>query len=98
MEFLVFLIYGVVVSEWIWGGRAKNNSSSSYSRQGYKHFKIVGVIYLIIGITGLLMFNYFLRDKGIIPIWSFWVGFVGFAIILIIGVINIMKMFMTNQP
>ena len=96
MEFLVFIIYGIVVSNWIWGGNP--NKTNAYEPRGYSYYKTVGVINLLISMIGLLSFNYFLRDKDIIPVWSFWVGVVGFSLLLLTGMFNIYRMMTTNRP
>lgn len=89
MEFFVFLIYGIVVTQWIFG---KSSNKGSTITRGRDFYKTNGVLSMLVGFVGCLLFNLFLRDKGIIPVWSFWVGFVGFGILMISGMYYIYKM------
>lgn len=100
MEYLVFLIYGIVVSEWIFSSKVEDKNTSSYrgSYGGREYYKTLGITNIVVGNVGMFLFNYFFRDKGIIPVWSFWVGLVGFVIILFSGCIYMVKMFTTEQP
>ena len=95
MEYMVFLIYAIVISQWIFSGKEK--AKATYSTQGYESYKVKGIINCVFGFVGLLCFQLFLRDKGIIPAWSFWVGAVGFIIITLLGMINIIKMMLYNH-
>jgi len=98
MEYLVFIIYLIVVSQWIFEKKEKNAKSSTYSPHGRSHFRMKGLLNLEVGFVGLILFNLLLRDKGIIPVWSFWVGFVGFSLFVISGMVCMVKMFTATQP
>lgn len=93
MEYMVFLIYAFVVNQWIFSEKEK----ATYGTSCHEDYKVKGFINLFVGFVGLLCFQLFLRDKGIIPDWSFWVGAVGFIIITLLGMINIIKMMLYNH-
>jgi hypothetical protein len=65
MEFLVFIIYGVVMSEWIFGRTSKNTTTTI--TRGHDYYKISGVINIAVSMAGLFLINLFLRGKDIIP-------------------------------
>ncbi len=94
MEFLVFVIYGVVMAEWIYNTPFKKSGTVT---KGREHYKSHGMLNMIVGMVGLLLFNIYLRDKDIIPLWSFWTGFIGFAIVMFTGMGYIIKMITTER-
>lgn len=89
MEFLVFLIYGIVMAQWVFG-RTSNKSSTIV--RGRDFYRVNGVLGVFLGMVGCLFLNIFLRDRGIIPVWSFWVAFVGFVLVMFMGFYYIYKM------
>lgn len=94
MEFLVFIIYGIVMSEWIFG---KTSNSRGMGIRGRDYYKVSGMLNMIAGMMGILLFNSLLRGKDIIPEWSFWAGFIGFALMLLIGMYYLIKMMMSLE-
>lgn len=97
MEYLVFVIYLIVVTQWIFEKDKSNTKDSTSIANGHSYYRFKGTANLLFGLIGLVIFNFLLRDKGIIPTWLFWTGFVGFVLIIISGMIYIIKMF-TIQP
>ena len=95
MEYLVFLIYGIIVMQFISNGdiHAKNSGGS-----GYKRYKIRGVINILVGLFGMRGVNVFLRDKDIVPQKFVWIALAGFAVIEIYGMYCIWKALTTNEP
>ena len=94
MEFLVFVIYGIVMSEWIFGKASKNTGMGI---RGRDYYKVSGMLNMITGMIGMLLFNSLLRGKDIIPEWSFWAGFIGFALIMILGMYYFIKMMISLE-
>lgn len=92
MELLVFIIYGVVVAEWIFGNKTETAKGSTTITRGHTYYKISGILNMTIGMIGLLLVNLFLRGKYIIPEWSVWVGMIGFIFMMFMGMYNIYKM------
>lgn len=95
MEFLVFIIYGVVMAEWVYKMSSKKSGTVT---KGREHYKTHGLLNIIVGMVGLLLFNILLRDKELIPLWAFWTGFIGFTIVIRTGMFYIIKMIATELP
>ena len=67
-----------------------SKGSSFYFRKGF--------INLILVFSGKFLFNVFLRDKDVIPVWSFWVGFIYFALIYFLAIFYIAKAMLSDLP
>ena len=65
--------------------------------KGSSYYFKKGIINLILVFSGNFLFN-FLRDKYVIPVWSFWVGFIGFAFIYFLAIFYIAKAMLSDLP
>lgn len=79
---LVFVIYLFVVGDLI-----VTLIISKRNLLDYSYYRSTGIINILFGFIGIELFNFFLRDNGIISEWLFWVGMLGFFISCIIGII-----------
>ncbi len=95
MENLVYIIYVIAIVQILCGRQKKGNISSTPRGQAF--YRSISIIDFTIGFIGMMVFNLFLRDKGIIPLWYFWTGFIGFMLFVIFGMIYFYKMMTTTQ-
>lgn len=95
MEYLFFIIYVIVVTEWIF---SKPSSQNSTMLRGYTYYKASGLLNLIVGFVGMFLIDNFLRDKNIIPVWSVWVGIIGCVLFVIMGMYHIYRAMTTLRP
>lgn len=91
MEYLAFIIYVIIVMQFI-------NSKSIAKNDiygGRDFYKISGIINIVGGLFGAVATNIFLRDKDIIPQVFVWIALIGFIIAMMYGVYCIYKMMVT---
>lgn len=95
MKYMVFIIYIIVMWQWI-------NSTYIAKRvgiqRGYNYYKTRGIINTIIGFAGMFMVNIFLRDKDIIPPFFVWSALIGFFLLVLYGMFCIYKMMVSTEP
>lgn len=95
MKYMVFIIYIIVVMQFI---NSKPIVKGNGTHRGRNFYKISGVVNLIVGMFGMVAVNMLLRDKNIIPQVFVWIALIGFAITMIYGMYCIYKMMVTDEP
>ena len=94
MKYMVFVIYVIVIMQFV---NSKPVCKANSIRRGKEFYKISGIINVIGGMLGMLAVNTFLRDKNIIPQTFVWIALVGFGITMIYGIYCIYKMLVSIQ-
>lgn len=95
MEYLFFIIYGIVIGELIHSKPIRKIGSVP---RGCRYYRTSGFINIIVGMIGILAINTLLRDKGIISHTFVWIGLIGFLITMIYGYYCIYMMLVTPEP
>ena len=94
MEYLVFVIYIIVIVQFINSKPVSKNGT----QRGCEFYKTSGIANILVGNLGMIAVNSFLRDKNIIPQAFVWIALVGFALATIYGLYCIYKMLTTTEP
>jgi len=92
MEYMVILIYVVVMMQFI---NSKPLVKERSKCRGYSFYKRSAIINMIIGYGGMIAVNLLLRDKGIIPQSFVWMALIGFALVVIYSMYCIYRMMTT---
>lgn len=93
MQYLVWLIYIIVVAEWLYQGKNAKRLND-VEDHGHKYYCVVGDIDFILAFSGFVVLSEFEKK---IPKFLFVTGCVGCAIMLGIAIYNIYKMMTTNK-
>ena len=102
MEYLVFVIYGGIIVEWILGKKTYHDSfkpyglASAWEKKRY-HYKISAFLNIWIGIFGAIVFDCYLKGKGVVPIWTHRVGVAGFIAMTIFGFYHLFLFFRMGE-
>lgn len=94
MKYMVFIIYMVVVVQFI---NSKPIDNGNGVHRGCNFYKISGILNMVGGFLGMSAVNILLRDKGIIPPFFVWSALIGFAIVTIYGLYCIYKMMVSAE-
>lgn len=95
MKYMVFVIYVIVIMQFI---NSKPVCKANSIRRGREFYKISGIINVTGGMFGMLAVNMFLRDKNIISQAFVWIALIGFAITMMYGMYCIYKMLVSTEP
>lgn len=82
MEYLVFLIYGIMIVDFY----PKGKSEVAYYTKQPNYFGI-GFFNILLGGISMFLFRTFIFGKEILPDWADWIGLIGFGLTLISGVV-----------
>lgn len=93
MKYLVFIIYVIIVMQFI---NSKPIARNGIHR-GHDFYKIRGIVNLLFGFLGMFTVNTFLRDKDIIPQAFVWIALIGFFITVIYGLYCVYKMMVSTE-
>jgi|GEM_PF-1296540 len=85
MELLVLILYIYIFKD-LFRRKESKIIQTNYTPKGHSYYSKKVFLNISFGLIGMLLFNLLIRDKGIIPVWSYWAGFVGFAIIWSTGI------------
>lgn len=97
MKYLFFLLYVIVVGEFLFSSPIKIKKNSGNPRGRY-FYKLSGIINVIFGSSGIIAINILLMNKNIIPQMYVWIGIIGFMLIEIYGMFCIVKMMLSVEP
>lgn len=94
MKYMVFVIYVIVITQFI---NSKPVCKTNSMPRGREFYKISGIFNMIGGMLGMTAVNMFLRDKNIIPQTYVWILLIGFFITMMYGVYCIYKMLVSIE-
>lgn len=97
MQNLVFLIFFIVVIEWIWGNKKVVDKEYVIVTRSHDYYKKSAILNMLLSKAGIISLNLFIRGKDIIPEWSVWVCFVGFIFMDILAIYHVYKMLATTN-
>jgi uncharacterized membrane protein len=86
MDILVLVVLYTYIFKVLFWRKEQKTTQTNYTPKGHSYYSKKVFLNISFGLIGMLLFNLLIRDKGIIPVWSYWVGFVGFAIIWSTGI------------
>lgn len=95
MKYMVFIIYVIVIGQFI---NSKPIVKENSTLRGKLFYKTSGLINFIIGFIGMVTVNTFLRGKKIIPQFYVWVALIGFSIMIMYAMYCIYKMIVSTEP
>lgn len=94
MKYMVFIIYVIVIMQFV---NSKPICKANSIRRGRQFYKISGIVNVIVGTFGMFAVNTFLRDKNIIPQTFVWFALIGFWITMMYGIYCIYKMLVSIE-
>ena len=94
MKYMIFIIYVIVIGQFI---NSKPIGKKNSVRRGHLFYKTSALINFIIGFIGIFIVNTFLRGKEIIPQFFVWIALIGFLIMIIYAMYCIYKMLVSTE-
>jgi len=94
MKYMAFVIYVIVIMQFI---NSKPVCKANSTQRGKKFYKISGIFNVTGGLLGMIAVNMFLRDKNIIPQTYVWIALIGFFITMMYGLYCIYKMLVSVE-
>lgn len=94
MKYMVFVIYVIVITQFI---NSKPVCKANSMQRGKEFYKISGIFNVTGGMFGMIAVNMFLRDKNIIPQTYVWIALIGFSIAMMYGLYCIYKMLVSIE-
>lgn len=93
MQYLVWLIYVIIITEWIYQGKNAKRWIDTEGH-GHKYYSKIGTVDMLLACAGFIVLSEFEKS---IPKFLFIAGYVGCGIILGISIYSIYKMMITNK-
>lgn len=97
MEYLVFVIYILVVGQFVCCKHVENKGYNEYVPKGRAFYALSGIINISVSSLGINIINFFLKDKDVIPECLVWIALVGFLLMCFYGIYCIVKIIMSLE-